>query len=189
MKPYEFADKEIKRLNKIFTREFRNFQLVKIDELNVIKSAKEMYKKLNNHAKHSFLRIAKDIKSDIEPEIIFLLLSDYDPITKYVYNHEVERKCMRFAEAYIASNGSEKEIRTSLRLWAAMIAQYSITVTDTAMIEAYKTDGVKYIEWITVRDNRTCQECAKRDGRIYAIDKIPPKPHIGCRCYFVPHRG
>ena len=170
-------------------RAFENFGVTKMDELNVIRAAKKMYSGLDATAKKSFLRIARSIYKDADDAFIFLILDDYDPVVKYVYTHEVDRKRARFAEAFIASPNKRAEIRTALRLWSAMIAQYTINVTDAATIQSYKDSGVTHVRWVSVEDKRRCDDCRKRDGVVYGIDKIPPKPHIGCRCYVVPYKG
>ncbi|MFA5675447.1 MAG: hypothetical protein WDA65_02895 [Christensenellales bacterium] len=143
---------------------------------------------MNTKAKQAFVRIAKHQYSDITPLVALALLDEYDPVTKYVYNHEVDRKTMRFAEAYIAGKGNKTDTKTALRLWSNMVRQYAITVTDDALIKKYKSDGVEYVKWITEEDERRCTECAKRHNKIYPVGNIPPKPHINCRCWYVPVR-
>ena len=90
-----------------------------------------------------------------------------------------------------AVNGKDEaavaeEIATALRYWVAMVSQYVITTVDCATIEAYRTQGVTEVVWVSVKDKSRCVVCKQRDGKVYPIDNIPPKPHIGCRCYFLP---
>ena len=186
MNPYSQADKEVAKLNRHFIQEFLRFKAIKKDELNVLKSAKSMYERMDKKARAAFVRIAKDQYDDITIAEALFLLKEYDPVTKYVYEHEVERKRTRFAEAFIASKGNSSEVKTALRLWSNMIRQYSISVTDEALLLSYKKAGVEYVKWITEEDERRCAECAARHNKVYHIDKIPPKPHINCRCYFEP---
>lgn len=186
MKPYSRADKEVAKLNRHFIQEFLRFKAIKKDELNVLRSAKAMYERMDKKARAAFVRIAKDQYDDITIAEALFLLKEYDPVTKYVYEHEVERKRTRFAEAFIASKGNASEVKTALRLWSNMIRQYSIAVTDEALLLSYKRAGVEYVKWITEEDERRCAECAARHNKVYPIDRIPPKPHINCRCYFEP---
>ena len=51
------------------------------------------------------------------------------------------------------------------------------TATDTR----YRQYGIRYVEWLTGQDERVCEECAARDGKIYRIDEVPDF-HFGCRC-------
>lgn len=186
MRLYNYADKEIARLNRYFIHEFMEYQPSKFDELNILKSAKAMYARMDGKARQAFVRIAKNQYGDITPLVALALLEEYDPVTKYVYSHEVERKRMRFAEAYIAGGGNRNDTKSALRLWSNMVRQYAIVITDYALILKYKSEGIKHVTWITEEDERRCGTCAGRHGKIYPIDEIPPKPHIGCRCYYVP---
>lgn len=186
MKLYSRADKEVAKLNRYFIQEFLRFQAIKLDELNVLRSAKAMYERMDKKARSAFVRIAKEQDDDITIAEALFLLEEYDPVTKYVYTHEVERKRMRFAEAFIASKGNASEVKTALRLWSNMIRQYSIAITDEALLLSYKKAGVEYVKWITEEDELRCAECAERHNKVYHIDSIPPKPHINCRCYFEP---
>ena len=187
MTPYKYADGEIAKLNRYFIQEFLRFQGIRIDELNVLKSAKAMYERMNSRARKAFVRMARDKNDDITIAEALFLLSEYDPVTRYVYEHEVERKCMRLAEAYIASGGDSGEVKKALRLWSNMIRQYSVSITDEALLLSYKKAGVEYVKWITEEDDRRCKECGSRHNKIYPIDGIPPKPHINCRCYYEPY--
>lgn len=195
---YKYTDKIIRYLNRRFIRIFGNAKgITSFDALNVIEYSHSMYAELNKITEEKLLLLAKRIykdnvkvaRTDIEMAWLLGLLSQYDPITKYVYSNEIERKRSRFAESVIASNTKVKEIETALRLWSAMINQYAIEVTDAACLQAYVDNGIKTVKWVTVEDERRCSECLKREGKIYDIANVPPKPHIGCRCYFVPYHG
>ena len=183
---YEYADAQIRRLNKIFIREFTNVKTVNHDELNVIRYVKDMYKRMDKTTRNAFIKIARNKYPDLTIDEALFILYEYDQITKYVYDHEVERKAARFTEAFIATKGNATETKKALRLWADMIKQYSISITDYAQIERYKADGIKHIVWMTEDDERVCAECISRGNKKYHIDKIPTKPHYGCRCYFIP---
>lgn len=195
---YEYADKILQYLRKRFIRLFRNFKAQpSFDELNVLSSSKALYQELEQITEECLLMIAKQAYQAQGGKFVELIthawllgwLNQYDPVTKYVYNHEVERKCSRFAESVIASTNKAKEIDTALRYWSNMVSQYAIEITDKATEQAYRDNGVEQVMWVTVKDERRCKECRERDGKIYDIDKIPPKPHIGCRCYKIPYWG
>lgn len=111
-------------------------------------------------------------------------LEEYDPVTKYVYKNEVERKRDRLAEAVNASTAKMTEFNRALGYWMQMTAQYADSVSDAATIKAFKDSGVKKVRWNAQKDGKVCIECLKRDGKIYPIDSIPKKPHWGCRCYY-----
>lgn len=191
---YEYTDVIIRYLNKRFIEVFRRLKsLVSFDELNVLQSTQLIYDELLTITEEKLLDLAvyyynstvKNAKTKIDRDWLYLLLNDYDPITKYVFMHEVERKRARLVESMIAAK-NPKEIDTALRYWSAMVTQYAIEVTDAAVKQAYIDDGVELVVWVTILDDRRCKECEKREGKVYDIKDVPPKPHIGCRCYIVP---
>lgn len=192
---YEYTDKVIEKLTKYFIARF--------DELNVsnketiLLDINKLYTKLVKKSEGIFLDIAllyyddiseKGSKTENRPNIdsIRSFLAEYNPVTKYSFYNEVERKASRFAESIIATNGNRAEIKTALRLFANMIMQYSIDITDYAILCSYIDNGVKKVIWISADDDKVCEICADRDGKVYDIDKIPPKPHLNCRCYIIP---
>ena len=192
---YTSTDKVIKYLAKQFIRLFGKFRaLLPLDELNIIKRSKALYEELAEITEEAYLELAhyqykKHVKSrgyGITTAWLLGILGDYNPVTKYVYANEVGRKRERFLEALIATGGKVIEVDRALRLWSQMANQYAIEVTDAVTIKAYKDDGVKRVVWVTTPDERRCEVCSGRDGVIYEIDKIPPKPHWNCRCYVMP---
>ena len=121
-------------------------------------------------------------------------LSGYDPVTKYVYNHEVDRKEARLFEAVVADGatgnvrGFESDYSASERLWQNMTKQYIIDIEDFAAKTAYKDAGVPYVMWMTEHDDRVCEDCEPLDGLVFRLDRVPDKPHYGCRCTLKPWR-
>ena len=53
-----------------------------------------------------------------------------------------------------------------------------------AVINQYKKAGVKYWEWISALDERTCELCAGLDGTIHKVGEAQPptRTHPNCRC-------
>lgn len=182
---YEYADKAIKYLNKKFASYF-GF-VIPADELNTLNKVNDTYQKSDKIARKMLLLIAKDKYSILtEKWLNEAILGVYDDVLRYSYVNETDRKRARLFEALVAApNKAEKkkEIKKALRYWVAMITQYAITTADKADIKRMIDNGVKKVQWITAEDDRVCAVCESRDKKIYDIDKIPPKPHIGCRCY------
>ena len=114
---YEYTDKVIRYMRKKFIRLFNQFNgLTSFDELNVIQSSKSLYEELEKITEEGLLLIAKRAYKDQSGKfanaisVAWLLgwLNDYNPVTKYVYMHEIERKCARFAESILASDNRAK---------------------------------------------------------------------------------
>ena len=110
-------------------------------------------------------------------------LMDYEPVAKYVYANEVERKRDRLAEAVNASKAKAREFDRGLGFWSQMTAHFSDYVSDESTKKAFQDAGVQEVRWNTQRDGKVCKECEDRDGKVFPVNKIPPKPHWGCRCY------
>lgn len=190
---YKQADKVAEYIMKQYSREFTKYQTMKSDELNVIKKSKQLYEWLDKVTREAYGMMANLIykhyaneDGDLAEAWLSGILDDYDGVTKYVYTNEWERKRQRYAEGMIAGKDKQYESKLAMRLLAKQAVQYTITIADDAQIEAYKANGVKKIRWVAEDDARTCSVCKERDGNVYDINKIPPKPHYGCRCRFVP---
>ena len=193
---YYLADRAVELLNRKAIKRFEAAQseaaLLKFDELTVIKTVKTLYKRLASDNRKMFLDLAKavydetDPHGDDEPDETWLLafLEEYNPVTRYVYQHEIDRKRDYTAEGVNSSKDKAKEFRRGLMYWSRMTEQYCLDVSDAATLKAFKDAGVKRVMWNTQGDDSVCDECKARDGKIYPIDKVPPKVHFGDRCYF-----
>lgn len=187
---YEYTDKVVRYVSLRFIRMFNQTKLWKKKKpKELIDDFLEFYEDLMMIAEDAYLEIAKyyykpeEKKTEIDKKWVRAILNDYDPVTKYVFTQETDRKRSRFTEAYIASEGAEEEITTALKLWSNQVRQFADTVTDLAILQAMKDDGIKKGQWMTEEDERVCAVCLDRQGKIYPISKIPAKPHHGCRCW------
>lgn len=200
---YEFTDKAIKLLNAFYHREFNRLKLLPIDELNIIPAVTECYRKCKKRAIRRYLDIAIEsyimavksifpkMKSVTAPDSInakwvMEILERPDSITLYKFIPEVERKKARLIEALSVAHNRIKEIDRALRYWVLQSTTYADTITWNATVSAFKDNGVKYVQWITMEDERVCGECGPRHMRIFKIDELPDRPHYGCRCVIVP---
>lgn len=192
---YEYTDALLKVYRKRMISVFTRYKsILHIDELNVLNGSEKMYAELESIAETCLLKIAKKYygfhakkkKSSIDRDWLLDYLEDYEPTVRYVYLHEVDRKKQRFAESLLATGKKEESFKDALRYWNDMFTQFAILTTDHATLTAYKDNGVKKVRWYTVPDERRCAECGKLHGKVFAIDKVPPKPHWRCRCYLVP---
>lgn len=200
MQPYTLTDKSIELLNrraiKRFSQAKSKLRQLPFDELNVLETARNLYDDLAADNQDIFLELAGESYQQAEPHgedepsaawLLALLLA-YDPVTKYVYQHEVERKRARLAEALIsvgkAQRKQNEEWRRALSLWSQQTAQYADIVTDAAVIQAFVDAGISKVRWITQEDEKVCKTCRERNGKVYPITELPEKPHWRCRCYF-----
>ena len=196
---YKRTDRVIDYLLEEFIKLFNKAKVIThYDELNVISYSKELYTRIDELVKEAFLELAKSTAKevvDVAEELITMewllgILNEYNPLTKYRYETELERKRQRFAEAVIASNeNKEDEIEKALNYISRMMSQYALEVTDSALQVGYEQLGIKKVMWHTEEDDKVCEKCKKMNKKIYPIDKIPIKPHWNCRCYVLPVKG
>ena len=191
---YEYTDKVIAYIDKqLIERYSRLKSLVSFDELNVLQEVNALYQEIDTLIRKTFLKLADKVYSDnirakdhrsLDEQWVDALLSAYDPVSKYVFTHEEDRKCARLIEAVIASSAKAQEIDAALRSMSFMCRIYAVRVTDEAALQAFKDDEEDLVRWIAEKDEKTCTVCHKRDGKIYEIDLLPAKPHPNCRCSY-----
>ena len=196
MRMYERTDMSMKKLREMIRREFaKSRQMMAMDELNVIRASEKMYEKLEKANEEAFLKLARDRYKDITGEEadrkstlawLLLFLLAYNPVTEFIYKNEVKRKRDRFAETMVASPNKLLAIKRALSLWLRQTEQFLVLVEDEAVLRAYKRMGYKRVRWFTQVDERRCPDCAARHGKVYSINRVPPKPHRNCRCYIEP---
>lgn len=185
-----------KRAIRRFNRAKSGLRQLPFDELNVLETVRGLYDDLAADNQAIYLELAGESYQQAEPHgedkpsaawLLALLLA-YDPVTKYVYQHELERKRARLAEALIsvgkAQRKQNEEWRRALSLWSQQTAQYADIVTDAAVIKAFMDAGITKVRWITQEDEKVCKICRERSGKVYPITELPEKPHWRCRCYF-----
>lgn len=200
--PYDITDRYLRVLLKQYVRLFGQARTVLgFDVLNVLNGSKKLYAEIERLAEETFVNLANEVymrysgttRRPYGEKAIRRVLSDYDPVTFYVYLHEVERKRARFAEAVIAAGDSPSkraaEVERNRNVWFRMVKQYSDNISERAALDAFRDMGVRKVMWMTRQDERRCYECKERHGTVYDIDHVPPKPHYNCRCWLVPVRG
>lgn len=202
---FKSADAAIRDMNKRNLRAFDGLKLLKFDELNVMRSVSKVYDDSVRLAKKRYLRLAIEAYIDalilckiareraeemaedsITEDWILDMLEDYDSVTLYQFDSEVERKKQRLAESLLASLNKNEAVDRALRLWTGQVRQYADNSVVRATIDGYKAAGVKKARWETEADERVCETCNKRNGKVYDIDKVPPVPHPRCRCLLWP---
>ena len=195
---YETTDKAIELLNRRATKRFEDAKdkAAKdgLDELSVLSVARELYDQLEADNRQVYLELAQERYQEAEPHgeeppdltWLLALLAAYNAVMKYQYSNEWERKRDRTTEAINSSTAKVTEFRRGLAYWSQMTGWFADEVTDQATLKAYRDSGVKRVKWNAVLDGRECEACKERDGKIYPIRSIPPKPHPGCRCWYSP---
>ena len=193
---YEYTDKALKIADKTLIREFNRLKslsaLTHFDEMNVLKAVNKAFDVVKKEIRKCYLLIAKSVYRDwykgnkdlksLDDEWVDEILEGYDKVTKYVFNHEEDRKRARLIETIIASDTKAVDIDKAMKYLALQYHEFAVRVTDDAVLKALIDSGEKYAVWVTEKDEKVCKACKARDGKIYPIKDFPPKEHIGCRC-------
>ncbi len=209
---YRLADKLLEQLKKLIRREFNRLGIFGFDELNaprVTQETTELFDRLMRENKKQYLKAAEKAYADavllavaagyedsgknrINEMWLVGLLTAYNFVSGYLYESEAERKRLRLAEQMMTSKEYlnrtlyNDSLRRSANLWWTQTAHYMLDAVDTATLDGYKDSGVEKVQWHTNIDGRECKVCRERNGKIYDIDKVPPKAHRNCRCRLAP---
>lgn len=189
---YELTDIVIENIRKELIRDFSKLKsLLSYDELNVMSATKAVYSKIDLYVRQMFLQLMQAVYKKVTKRTcpynyawLESFLLEYDEVSKYVYANEFERKRDRLAEALIASSKKNEEIDAALRYLSFMLTAYAVRVTDQVVLMAYRDMGIDTVRWKAEKDNKTCTICKHRNGHIYDIEQVPPKPHLNCRCEY-----
>lgn len=199
---YDEADKAIRDMNRRNLRAFARLKLAKWDEIGLIRQVTQTYDGSISMAERKYLEIATKayIAALIEAKVsatvakgmaddeimsdwILDMLEEVDPVTLYAFLPESERKKQRLIEALAVTQNRNYEVDRALRYWTLQVGQFAINTVDRARLDAFKAVGIKKVQWHTEEDEKVCETCGPMDGQVYQIDKVPPKPHINCRCW------
>ena len=173
------------------------------DETNIVgvrKHVNKLYKNVYKTVKDEFLKVAKEVEQEIYGELIVLgfdgdlkeidetwledFFNAYNPVTKYVFSNELDRKKSRLFESLVASNlVKEQSYKTAENLLKRQISQYSIDLEDAVTMKVFLDLGVEKVQWVAEQDFKTCDVCSELDGEIFDIDEAPDKQHYNCRCW------
>ena len=182
----------------------------------LIKANRKAYKEMAKSASHEvadelvrlfpmlFVKNDAELENDekgkkLKPKTIYPtneyidgLLGEPNPVTNYLYYPEAERKRSRLYEVVMVALLTRNRVlyhdnlRKFSSLWHTQTVEYGITVIDKTRMKVLEINGIKKVKWIAEKDDKTCSICKERDGKIYDLDKIPPKPHYNCRCWIEP---
>lgn len=172
--------------------------------MEATRQTKKTYAMLDSENRTAYLKIAQGSYEDAvatfgfapgkkpDAKWVYAFLLALNPVTKYLYDKEVERKRLRLAEAMASDReygnpaGVQADIRTHARAWWRQTEQYAIDIEDAAVLYAFEEAGVEEVRWVAEIDSRECKTCRERNGKVYKINQVPEKPHYLCRCYLMP---
>lgn len=195
--PYDSAEKAMKKVYSDNQKRFNNMRLrlAKFDELNVMqisKSVKSLFSDIRNQTMSVYMKLAKEKYPKATKKLLLSWFEMVYIVVEYQFENEFLRKQARYIEALTALSQNGKSLngaemlqlqRRMLNSLNLQLDEFSVYVVDKAMQQEMIEAEVKKVKWNAEMDKRTCEECRSMDGQTYDVHKIPPKPHIRCRCW------
>ena len=175
--------------------------------MGIKKHIAKLYKDVFKIIKREFESIINAIYQEIYDEAIELgfdgdlrdldgawleeFFDEYNPVTKYVFSNEIDRKESRLFEALVSTMGGDpaaimQSYKTAENLIIRQVKQYAVDLEDSIAKVVYEDTGVQKVMWVSEHDHRTCDVCSEMDGEVFELWAAPPKQHLNCRCYLVP---
>ena len=203
---YQKSNTAVEKITSKIHKQFRHNRLALFDEMNVLqvrKHVNKLYKSVLNSIITEFVAVANSIYQDIYDECLALgfdgdptnideawieeFFDRYNPVTKYVFSNEIDRKRARLFEALVANElDTFRSYKDAERLITQQVRQYGIDLEDAIAMTVYEDTGVKKVQWVAEDDHKTCGVCNELDGQIFKLKDAPPKQHYNCRCYLIP---
>lgn len=204
MEMYSKTDEFLKKLKRLVRTEFRKFQFDQLNARSVRRDTISLYRRLKAFNVLNYLEIAragrryansflpedKKLKDKDMSTLVASVLASYNFVTGYLYESESDRKRARQAEEMMTAkeSNSRQKFNTAMdrcaALWYMQSSQYAIDIEDEAVVDAWLEAGIEKVEWVAEDDSRTCKVCRERNGKIYRLSELPPKPHYNCRCTY-----
>jgi SPP1 gp7 family putative phage head morphogenesis protein len=126
---------------------------------------------------------------DLDEGWIEEFFDEYNPVTKYVFKNEIDRKKSYLFESLVADVGSRHQSYVKAEKYLVrQVKQCGIDIEDAVALQVFKDLGVEKVKWVAEHDYKTCGVCSELDGETFVIDDAPDKQHHNCRCYLIPVR-
>ena len=203
------SDAVAEKITRKISRQFRHNRLALFDEMNIAgikKHIRKLYRDVYKIIKNEFVAVLNPLYQEIYDEALALgfdgdlrdldeawieeFFDEYNPVTKYVFKSELERKESRLFEALVASKIDKMQsYKTAESLLLRQIKQYLVDLEDKVTITVYKAVGVEKVVWNAEQDHKTCGVCSEMDGQIFSLEDMPTKQHYNCRCWITPVKG
>ena len=153
---FNYSDYLVNILKRIRIEKFEDLAAITEADLEIGKLPKQDIEKLRTTLKNGFRRnkTVKEIETEIRQSI------DLKDVTK-------DGKII-------------KEAKTRPN----MIARTeTVRLANKGLIDTYKEQGIKKVQWLAAVSERTCEICLGLNGQVFDINKVSPPPaHVDCRC-------
>ena len=205
-RPYEAHAATLKRKLK---QEFNRLLLAGFDELNVIRVqsiTESIWKRVDRFNRDAYAEMCEWTYEwvyvqygDKTPhkdwtKVVDDWLRGYDPVTKYIYDRELERKRLRLNEGVLTTRETQDRpgltdvVRAAANLLLTQSLQYGLDLIGETELEAFHEapeDEDALSRYNACNDSKTCNECWKLNGKVVKVSEAPHIPqHYRCRCWY-----
>lgn len=210
--PFVLTDKVLEKYLRLIIRQFRLLlrslnarksggTILALDAINALEKITVCYDKVQELCWEAYRVLAKLIykraNGDDEDFPLDMWLAEYmgqyDAVTRYVFNKELNNKRLRLLEAVVLAGNEASPsdaVKTAtdkaLQYMTKQFRQFGDDITLAVLRQVYEDNDVRMVEWVTQKDERVCPECRALDGVRFPLKDAPPPQHYNCRCFLIP---
>ena len=203
---YREYDAYSETLKRKIKQEFNRILLAGWDELNVIRTqtiTESIWKRIDRFNRQAYadmcewtyewvyVQYGDKIPEKDWTKIVDDWLRGYDPVTKYIYDRELERKRLRLNEGILTTRetqdrpGLDQVVRSAANLLLTQSLQYGLDLIGECELQAFRDVDATYVRYHACNDSKTCTDCHELDGQVFRISEAPSIPqHYRCRCWY-----
>ena len=184
----------------------RKLSVLGFDELNVLNQTDALYAAFAKECRGALREVCRmryeevwvwlkgtlpdeDMLDELVDMVLAGLWDEPNENTHYAFGSELERKRDRAKEAVVSvptKVQKQLELDKAARFVIQQSAWYCDFASQDAELQAMKDAGVQKVRWNIYGDEKVCKQCFDLDGKVFPVSKVPPRPHINCRCYLTP---
>lgn len=101
-------------------------------------------------------------------------------------NNDISRMLYQKASPQDIKKAIAKDFNISYSSADRLIRTETSKFYNSAAEDSYKAAGITEIEWLTEKDDRTCEICGPLNGKRFPIGTKNAPAHVSCRCTILP---
>lgn len=101
-------------------------------------------------------------------------------------NNDISRMLYQKASPQDIKKAIAKDFNISYSSADRLIRTETSKFYNSAAEDSYRAAGITEIEWLTEKDDRTCEICGPLNGKRFPIGTKNAPAHVSCRCTILP---
>ncbi|HOK59120.1 MAG TPA: minor capsid protein [Methanothrix sp.] len=172
-----------KKRNAVILGSYTKVESGAIGEHPLFKLTAELLKPMRDHIEAAVVAILQDVKELSGQKGKFVEPSE---LANVIRN---EIKSLWRDQPVTIQRPGKRPVQFTVEAYADVVARTtSYAVRNQAYINTMKAnDLADGWVWIAMGDERTCEICGSRHGKVYSWNDPAPPAHPGCRCRPIPH--